>query len=94
MCFSNFTYYYYYTKLIKRSFIFKACSKALFQFPVSPTIQESSDSAEEEVSTNTMIVGAINGLISDEYQEVTIQEPNDFQSISLPLGSTVSSKLK
>ncbi|KAK2152567.1 hypothetical protein LSH36_325g03025 [Paralvinella palmiformis] len=33
---------------------------------LSPTIEESSDSGEEEVSTNTMIAGTINGLISEK----------------------------
>jgi len=50
----------------------------------SPTIEESSDSGEE-VSTNTMIAGTINGLISGESQQVSIQEPNYFQSVILPL---------
>jgi len=61
---------------------------------LSPSTEESSDSDEEEASTNTMIAGAINGLISGEFQEVTVQEPHDFHSVNLPLDTTVLSKLK
>ena len=59
-----------------------------------PPMGESSESEEEEINTNTMIAGAINGLVSGESQHVTPRDHNDFQSVSLPLGNTVPSKLK
>jgi hypothetical protein len=61
---------------------------------VTHIAQDPSDS-EEELTTCNMITGAINGLIADESLDTDpARDSNEFQSVSLPLGSTIPSKLK